>query len=379
MAGAFQLNERSTKAIGAALSGSVSAASDVTFATFNPAALTAVEHFEMGGNVSLVAPISNGTVRNGPFAGQEVDADRLGIVPSLAIGYRVTDDLVIGFTNYSPFGLKTQYPVNWVGQADARTSELRTISFSPTISYDVLDNLTLGASFNILYADARLTNAAVNLDGQDVGFGFSVGALFEPIEGTRIGASYHHGYDLDIDTDIFGGLAGGIPESAGVTGVASASLPAMVQLGITQDITDDLRIMAEGRWINWSVFDSIDVDTSAGFGFQAVENYEDAFFVSLGAEYDINEQFTIRGGLAWDETPTTDAFRSPRVPDEDRLWITIGASYAMNESMSLDAGYAYLHALNDPVVTLKNGPAAGTIVDYDAGAHIFSIGGTMRF
>jgi long-chain fatty acid transport protein len=374
LAGAFQLNERSAAALGASLSGSVSSARDVTFATFNPAALKTVERFEIGGNISLVSPISDGTVQDGPFAGQELDADVLGVVPSLAIGYRVTPDLVLGFTTYSPFGLKTEYPKFSAVQADARDSKLTSIILSPTVSYDALDTLTLGASFNVLYADARLTSAAVDLEGDDFSFGFSVGLLFEPVKGTQIGAAYHHGYDLDFDSDTFGGFPGQV----------EASLPNWLQVGVTQSVTDDLRIMAEGHWFNWSRFDSIDITTPAlaatPFGSVSdVQNYKDAFFVSVGAEYDVSERFTVRGGVAWDETPTSDAFRTVRVPDEDRIWLSAGASYNLTDSMSIDLAYSYLRALRDPDVTLRNGPLAGTRVEYDGGAHIFSIGGSLRF
>ncbi|MCL5778720.1 outer membrane protein transport protein [Limibaculum sp. FT325] len=380
-AGAFQLNERSAKGMGTSLAGTASAASDVTFATFNPAALTTVENFEIGGNVSVVAPISDGTFTNGPFAGQEFDADRTGVVPAFAAGFRVNEDLVVGLTSYAPFGLKTEYPTFWPGMVDGRTSELRTVVIAPTIAYDVLDNLTFGASLDILYADARLTSAAVNLDGSQYSVSFSFGALYEPLEGTRIGAAYHHGYELDFNTAIFGGLAGGIPETAGITGVAKTELPNWVQIGVTQDVGEDLRVMLEGRWINWSRFDRIDVSATnaPGLAFSDVQNYDDAFFVSLGAEYDISRSFTLRGGVAWDETPTSDAFRTVRVPDEDRLWLSLGASYRLTDSMSIDAAYSYLHALDDPDVTLQRGPLAGTSLQYDGGAHIFSIGGTLRF
>lgn len=374
LAGAFQLNERSTAAQGASFAGSVSAARDVTFATFNPAALSTVDTLDVGGNISLVSPISNGTIESGPFSGRKLDADVLGVVPSVAIGYRVTPDLVLGFTTYSPFGLKTEYEKFSPVQADARDSELTTISFSPTVSYDVLDNLTLGASFNVLYADARLTSAAVDLDGDDFAFGFSAGLLFTPVKGTQIGAAYHHGYDFDIKTDSFGGFPG----------EAETSLPNWFQVGVTQSLTDDLRVMAEGRWINWSRFDSIDITTPAlaatPFGSVSdIQNYNDAFFVSAGAEYDVSERFTIRGGVAWDETPTSDAFRTVRVPDEDRIWLSAGASYNVTDSISIDLAYSYLRALKDPDVTLRNGPLAGTRVEYDGGAHIFSIGGSLQF
>ncbi|MFQ5565899.1 MAG: OmpP1/FadL family transporter [Paracoccaceae bacterium] len=380
-AGAFHLNERSAAAQGASFSGSVSAARDVTFATFNPAAMTTVEMFEAGGNLSVIQPIAEGTIETGPAAGTDLDADVLGVVPSLAFGYRVTEDLVLGFATYSPFGLKTDYDKFSAVQADGRESELLTISFSPTVSYDVLDNLTIGASFDVLYADARLASLGpvgdLELEGDDVDYSFSVGVLFEPAAGTRIGAAYHHGYDFDIKTDTFFGLRG----------VAEASLPNWVQVGVTQSVTDNLRIMAEGRWINWSKFDSIDISTPAleGTIFDAlsdvsdVQGYKDAFFFSVGAEYDVNEQLTVRGGVAWDETPTSDRFRTVRVPDEDRLWFSVGASYNVTDSISADIAYSYLHALRKADVTLRNGPLAGSQLEYDGGAHIFSLGWHLKF
>ena len=94
-AGAFHLNERSAAAMGASLSGSVSSTRDVTFATFNPAALKTVKKFEAGGNISLVLPTADATIQDGPAAGTELDADLPAVVPSLALGYRVNEKLVV--------------------------------------------------------------------------------------------------------------------------------------------------------------------------------------------------------------------------------------------------------------------------------------------
>ncbi|MEM9146655.1 MAG: outer membrane protein transport protein [Pseudomonadota bacterium] len=380
-AGAFQLNERSTKALGASLAGSVSAASDVTFITFNPAALATVENVAMGGSLSLVSPISNAEIVTGPAAGLTDDADSARAVPSSAAALRVTDELVIGFGVYAPFGLVTKYDSSFPAAGDAVTSELDAVSFSPMISYEPIEGLSFGAAFNVLAIDARLTNAVIVLDGYNVEYGFSLGALWEPIDGTQIGIAYHAGYDAELE---------GIHENAiiGLAAddlIAKASLPSTFQVGITQAITDDLRVMGEFRWIDWSAFDTIDVITpSFSFAppldnFSDVQNYEDAFFGAIGAEYDINDQFTIRGGVAYDQTPTTDEFRTPRVPDEDRVWISAGVSFSMNEHMTMDASYSYLHALSDPEVTIRSGPAAGSLIEYEGGAHIFSLGGEIRF
>lgn len=382
LAGAFQLNERSTKALGTSLAGSVSAASDVTFILFNPAALSTVENVALGGSLSLVSPISDATIADGPAAGLTDDADSARAVPSSAAALRLTDDIVVGFGVYAPFGLVTKYDQAFPSAGDALTSELDAISFSPMIAYEPIEGLSIGASFNILAIDARLTNAILNLDGYNVEYGFSVGALYEPFDGTRIGIAYHAGYDAELEGTHENALLGGAVAN---DLVAKASLPSTLQIGLTQSITDDLRVMGEFRWINWSVFDTIDVTTpSFSFAppfdnFSDVQNYDDAFFGAIGAEFDLTEQFTIRGGIAYDQTPTSDEFRTPRVPDEDRIWLSAGMSYEMNEHMSLDLSYSYLRAVRDPEVTIRTGPVAGSTVDYDGGAHIFSVGGQIKF
>lgn len=380
-AGGFALNERSAKAIGGALSGSVSAASDASFATFNPAALSTVEETEAAFAATLVAPVAEATV---DLTGEKVDADQAAVVPGFAFGHRVHPEVVIGLTTYSPFGLTTDYEADFIGAAEAQTSKLTTVSVSPTAAWSITPGLTLGASVNVLYSDARLTNSIVALEGDSMDVGFSFGALLKPTSTTTLGAAFHSGYDLTLKGSNRINVLEGAP-SFGLT--ARASLPEVVMAGVTQEVTDDLRLMAEGRWFNWSVFDTIDLSTPrapnltplGGPDFtrlQEVQNYEDAIFVSVGAEYDLTERLTFRGGVGYDETPTTDEDRTLRVPDADRLWLGIGASYEVTDRLTLDAGYAYLHGLDDPEVELETVPAT---VSYDSAAHLFALGGAVRF
>ncbi|MEM6489125.1 MAG: outer membrane protein transport protein [Pseudomonadota bacterium] len=406
-AGAFQINERSAKSQGLSYADSVSGAKDPTYAGFNPAALATVQGLEIAGNASGIFPIADGSTTSlvidgmpapaaPPGVATETNADRSGFVPASAIGYRIDDQFVVGFTLKTPFGLATENPDTFIGAGDGIQSSLVTIEASPAIAYEVTDRLALGFAFNIIVIDARLTNSLLTLDGVDYEFGFSAGALWEPIDGTRIGLAYHHSYDADISGeaifspaggDVVGPLAGRAFDTE-----VNAGLPSTVQIGITQDLTDDLRISVEGRYIRWSVFDAITTTIDA-VGFEAADpqNYEDAFFVAAGAEYDVNDRLTIRGGVAYDDSPTVDTTslteaglgRTVRVPDADRLWLSTGFSYDLPPlfglDTTLDASYSYLLALEDPEVVIRSGPFAGSTVEYDGGAHIFSVGGSVRF
>lgn len=372
----FQLNERSTKALGASLSGSVSAASDVSFMAYNPAALSTVEHIEIGGNTAFVSPISETE-----FAGEDVDADQAALVPGFAAGYRINDEFTVGVTSYSPFGLVTDYDDTPL-TAVADVSRLTTVVVAPTVTWQPMDSVALGASLNLIYADARLTQDAVQLEGDTFDVSFSVGAMFKPAERTQIGVAYHHGYDLSLEGS---NTLNAAPFATGTFDTtADAELPAWIGVGVTQGVTDDLRVMAEARWLGWSSFDRIEISTPGApdlsplgpdfSDLEEVQNYEDAWFFAVGAEYDASDKLTVRGGVAWDGTPTTDEDRTLRVPDSDRLWLSAGASYAVSESMTLDASYSYLHGLDDPEVSGDFGT-----VEFDGGAHILSVGGSIKF
>ncbi|MEO1723817.1 MAG: outer membrane protein transport protein [Pseudomonadota bacterium] len=408
--GAFQLNERSAKSQGMSFADSVSGAKDPSYAGFNPAALGKVEGFQMSGNASGVFPISDGETQEVLFNGDPIDidlippglvsldtnADRSGFVPASAFGYRIDEDIAIGITFNAPFGLSTENPDDFIGAPDGIQSNLLTVNISPALAWNVTDNFILGASLDLLFVDARLTSSAVALDGSNTSVSFSAGALWEPIDGTQIGLAYHHRHkDIEVDSTARFTDAAPAPLDAfaGQTfnSVVTASLPGTVQLGVTQRVTDRIRASVEARYITWSDFEEIQTEVpDIGFDFSDPQNYEDAFFVAIGGEYDLTETTMLRFGMAYDDSPTVDTTnlaeedlgRTVRVPDADRLWFSVGASHRMDLfgfDAELDFAYSYLLALDDPEVIVRAGPAAGSRIEYEGGAHIFSVGGTVRF
>jgi long-chain fatty acid transport protein len=70
--------------------------------------------------------------------------------------------------------------------------------------------------------------------------------------------------------------------------------------------------MGELQWQNWSVFDAISVRSPAlGINGATPENYDDAFYVAVGGEYDFTDDLTVRLGAAWDQTPTSSGVPAP--------------------------------------------------------------------
>jgi long-chain fatty acid transport protein len=70
--------------------------------------------------------------------------------------------------------------------------------------------------------------------------------------------------------------------------------------------------------------------------------FEDSWRAALGAAYKQSEHWTLRTGVAWDQSPVKDEFRTVRLPDSDRWWLSIGARWQPTSTLSVDAGYAHL-------------------------------------
>ena len=384
-AGGFALRERSVHAQGASFSGSTAGAGDVTYSLFNPAALSRVAHFETGFGASVILPDIKGTAANGETQKPGV----VGIVPSTALGYRLNENTVLGLDVYSPFGLTTEYDTTFIGAGDGVRSELISIAVQPSIAFDLSDDLSVGVAVAAIYNDPQLTSVTgldpvtgapqeTKLNATEFEFSAAVGALWQVTDSTRIGVSYHSGYDITT-----GGTLSTFNGSTPVEfqGDASISLPMTASFGIHHQVNDRLALMGEFEWANWSEFDEIRVDVPAltpNNDIGEVTNYKDSIFVAVGAEYKYSDALTLRTGFAYDQTPTQLNGRSIRIPDGDRIWASLGLTYQVSEAMTIDAGYSAIFFM-DTDARLLNGPAAGTLVDYGGQTHIFSIGGTYKF
>jgi len=63
-------------------------------------------------------------------------------------------------------------------------------------------------------------------------------------------------------------------------------------------------------------------------------------------DYKVNDQWTWRAGVAYDQTPTRDFSRDPRIPDGARKWVSVGAGYTPTQNLRFDIGYTHLFVDN---------------------------------
>ncbi len=380
-AAGFALIEQNASGLGNAYAGQAAAATDASTIFFNPAGMTLLPDRQVvvAGHLILPQAEFSGTVTPDIGGGNGGDAGGLALVPNAYFAFRLTPDVHLGVGLNAPFGLKTEYDSDWKGRTQAIESELKTINLNPSIAWKASETLSLGAGLSIQYAEATLSNSAngagvATVHGDDYGWGFNLGVLWQPSAATRVGAAYRSEVEQNLEGDVQFSVA----TIANGPVTADTTLPDSASLSLFHKLSAKWDLLADVTWTGWSDFRELRIVRNGGVTLALTEqNWDDSYRYSIGANYHVDDKLTLRGGVAFDETPTSDAYRTARIPDEDRTWVAFGAQYRLSEKTALDFGYAHLF-IKDASIDKIEGPIRLT-GRYDASVDILSAQLTMNF
>ncbi|BCX48867.1 long-chain fatty acid transporter [Haloferula helveola] len=377
----FQLQERSARGLGRAFSGEAAIADDASVLASNPAAILLVPgDTAISVGVSLVSakidvsgtytPPASPAV---PAIGRDVGND--SAVPYLYLTRRLNENLSVGFGSFTTFGLITNYPTGFSARTLADHSELKTVNLNPSIAWRFHPQWSVGAGFNALHAEGKLTATlpstlpTLDLAGDDWGYGFNVGLLFELNDTTRFGLHYRS----EVDLTLSGRAVSVVPFFNG-PGTVDLTLPDSFELSAYHEFNDRWAIHGDVVWTGWSDFDQLRPVVTGSPVQPPVtqENWTDAWRLSLGTTWKATERLTIRGGIAYDESPVEDHYRTLRIPDSDRIWLSLGISYRFHPCWTLDV--AYTHLFIDSI-RINETTASGTFSGVAGGdADLFALG-----
>lgn len=406
-AAGFYIQEQSVQGLGSAFSGSVSNLNDPSTIFFNPAGMTQLQGTQAQAGVNLLIPNADvddtGTTApvgipagvGGP-SGNPYDPTP---VPNGFISHQLSDRIWAGIGITAPFGLGSDYGETWFGRFDSTKTELKVIDIQPTVAFKVNDWVSVGAGVNFQHSDADLRNhvnlAALalgegtnKLTGDDWGYGYSFGVQLRPTETTTIGLNYksevHHELDGKIQVNTLAGAPVALLTSGGK---AKLVTPDHATLGISQKLNDRWTVQGQATWFGWNNFDHISAFRDSGVLASRVEqNYQTTWAFALGVEYVASEAWTLRGGLQFDETPTTDEYRTTRTPDGDRTWVSLGATYNFSPKWDLDMAATYIDVDNGSINVMRapanplTGAGAGNLrASTEGDVGILSLGVTYKF
>ena len=355
LASGFMVIEQGASNVGTALAGATSNANrDASCAFWNPSAAFFVESdtkIDVGMNFIMPVFKFNGSATHpggSPVSGNDGgNAGTLNIVPNFYATHKLSEDFIFTFSVTAPAGLTTDYDSNYVGRAHGIRSDLATIDINPSIAYKVNDWFFVSVGASAQYINAELTqsgygNTFSRVDGHSWSGGFNLGFTVKYCETGRFSV----GYRSQVNQSISGGLT--VPSIPALSGDVDCELtiPNVVNVGVYQRLWGDLEdfaVMLDFAWTQWSSFDSLDIKyTNGAMASHTVENWEDTCRVSFGAHYYLDDDITLRLGVAYDESPiVSTAYRTPRIPDSDRVWLSCGLGYKFG-NFNIDVAYAFI-------------------------------------
>ena len=361
-AGGFEIREESAEGMGDAFAGETAKAYGPNTAYYNPAGMTRLKGNSFAQTVSWIQPNvtfsgtntgaagSGGAATSGSNGGQAAQPVAVGSTFGVI---EVNPDLKIGLSVAVPFGLRTSYDSGWLGRYQALTSGITDYEFQPSVAYRVNEHLSIAGGPRISYLTAKMSNAVnqtllgrpdgkQTVNGDSWAGGYTAGALYEFDKGTRVGVNYRsrilHHVKGDIKNEGLSPLLGVVDQGA----EAKLMLPDKVTVGVYHEINDRLSLVSDISWTNWSLWKSLNVVGDRGASSSYDYKWRDTLFVSLGADYRLDERWVVRAGVAYDQTPTKDATRDARFPDSNRYWLSTGASYFLTPDTSIHFGYAHI-------------------------------------
>jgi long-chain fatty acid transport protein len=404
-ASGFALNEQSISGMGTGYAGRSSSAEDASTVSGNPAGMSRLKRPQLMLGVAAIDASTDISDTSGRSSG----TNKGDMVPftSVPMGFYVKpidEHWAFGFGVYAPFGLVTDYENGFQGRNFGSKSIVKVVTFQPTVSYAFNDKVSIGFGPTINRISGTLESAVnvspllrantgdgrVQLKGDDVGYGFNAGVLVQATDTTSLGLTYHSkvSYKLEGHTEVTPGA--GVP-TALLGGRYDAKLdldtPESVDFSITQKMNEDWKVYAGSTWTRWSRFKDITVRNSGVTGpistalFSNIteqENWHDTWAYALGTSYQLNKQWVVRTGLTFDQSPTNNENRSPRIPTGDRRIISFGAGYSPTDDITIDVAYSYLKE-EDVKVANSNALGQSYNAKYQNSSNGFGLGLTYRF
>ena len=363
------------------------------------------------------------------------------LVPAMAVVVPLSgslERLTLGASISAPFGLATEYEPTWMGRYNAITSDIKVPALTLSAAFEVTPTFSLGVGFIYQRADVTLSNAidfgrllaaagvpggvpgnpvtdgSVSVSGADNGTGWVAGLQFTPNDQFSIG--YSHRSDIKhsikgqadfIVPAAFSGAQPGFlaiaaayaqlpandPRRAAVPqllvlgngfsdtgGNAELTTPSIDTISMQFNASDALRFYGDVQRTGWTSLKTVVIDFANPYQPDSAEpfNWKNTMFYSVGAEYDINDAFTVRGGIARDESPTNNIDRTPRLPDNNRMLYSVGFSWHASEHISIDAAYQKI-TIAKPSVNIMSSSGSLLSGSFSGDANLYSIGASYKF
>jgi long-chain fatty acid transport protein len=349
MAGGYKIPENSINSV-ARSGANVANANGADAAYFNPAAMMRQEnlnYLEIDTTYIHLTPVDFA----GTTGSYSSKAENF-IVPAVHFVSKKLGDngARVGMSITAPTGLSKRWEAA-VPKATAQEFTLQVIEFNPTVAFALSDTVDFGFGFRVLSTSGvvKASRAGVydqDMTGSSIDYGYNLALNSHPIPELSLAMTYRSKVDLGVegDADLFhtGGVIPGDPLptfSDNYSASVSVPVPAVLSLAGAYSFTTGTTLEFTYERTYWSAYKNLDFDydnamAKGFFGASKAKNWEDTNTYRLGLtqKYD---KWIAMAGIAYDETPVPESTLGYELPDSDAWIISLGGKYKMDEQWTL--------------------------------------------
>ncbi len=395
--GGFQINEHSARAM--SMAGAFTGlADDASAVYYNSAAMTNLEGSQIMAGATLIIPTATFRGIAPEVTEYELEAQYFNPV-NFYFTHKFNDKFAAGISLNNPYGLGTKWEDDWVGRFLAVETSVETYFVTPSVAYEIIDGLSIGAGVSYVYANVLISKKKdmsvlgyeplITMEGvAPAAFGYSASLFYQPTEKFSMGLSFRSEVETEFEGDVTHDAPASISPLLPSCDInASLTMPMNFTAGVAFKALDNLTFTADYQYVGWSSYDELVVE----FDDENFENsvskrdYDDAFIVRGGAEYWVNEEFALRTGILFDKHPVKDEMSEPSLPDSDRLGFNYGIGYSFNKNFTIDLAYMYLRFTEKTIENSEigwNGEEDANVMfngTYNSVAHLMALNFSYKF
>lgn len=382
-ASGFQLFEQSGAGTGDYHAGGAAEANDASTEWYNPAGMVRLKHQQLSvGGVFVNTDIrfkGNMNVDTLVFQPQinnvRAQGGNFNFIPNMHYVAPINDRFAFGVGVSVPFGLKTLYSSDSAIRYAGTQTSVQAIDITPGLAFAFNKQWSIGAGLDIVHLEGifdqyagllqeGLEDTQSNNKGDDWGYGFHAGILYQMTPSTRFGVAYHSQVvnEMKGTSKFVGPLAGASNFAESHNLQARVTLPPSTVISAYHDFNSKWSVMATATYTQWSVLQRLILNNVYGIlnavptsTLQVVvqEHYHNTWNFALGAHYHMTQKWTLKAGVGYDESPAQGQFRNVQLPDANRIALSAGAHYQATKALGLDAGYTHLFVQNANINTTQ--------------------------
>ncbi|MDR0390490.1 MAG: outer membrane protein transport protein [Planctomycetaceae bacterium] len=327
---------------------------------WNPASISALEKSELAFGLGLILPNSRVSSSIAGISGSTKSEAGTVPNPNMSFVWRRCPQSAVTFgLGVSAVGgaaaLYSADPTNPILGNRSKSSEVAIFQLTPTISYKITKQLSIGAapiidlaslSINPMQLGQPLTpgNELHNYGTRYAwGGGFQIGTFYDFKNHYKFGFMFKS--PVWYENLQYKGTTLGAPTPQAHSGKFDLDLPLTLSLGMSYDGFKDTVIGVDVRYFDYGAADGFNkgIIVKNGTPYVGGLDWESIWSVAVGVQKKVSDKLTLRLGYCWNENPIPNrsSMLNVAAPLTVQHTINIGATYAIVRNLEFSIAYSH--------------------------------------